>query len=78
MKHSLSSQIAEIDRELAQRAEVYPRMVATRKLRESHAKFQTEKLQAVRATLVWLSENEIAIKEKLGAERPGTTQEGQT
>jgi len=37
MKVSLTAQIDEIDRELAQRKQVYPRLVASGKLRESHA-----------------------------------------
>lgn len=65
MKFSLNQQIDEIDRELAQRRDVYPRQVATRKLRESHAKFQMERLEAARATLVWLQQNENLIKQRL-------------
>jgi hypothetical protein len=65
MKFSLNQQIDEIDRELEQRRDVYPRLVATRKLRESHAKFQTERLEAARATLVWLQQNESFIKQRL-------------
>jgi hypothetical protein len=66
VKISLTAQIAEIDRELLQRREVYPRLVATRKLRESHAKFQTDRMEAVRATLQWLHENEMLIRQRLG------------
>ena len=65
MKFSLTAQIDEIDRELALRRDVYPRLVATKKLRESHAKYQMDRLLAVRATLVWLSENESIIKQRL-------------
>lgn len=65
MKVSLASQIAEIDRELSQRAQVYPRLVATRKMTQSLADIQTRHLQAVRDTLAWLAENERTIKQRL-------------
>jgi hypothetical protein len=65
MKFSLTSQIAEVDRELAQRNQVYPRLVATRALRQSHADYQLELMRSVRATLVWLAENENLIKHRL-------------
>jgi hypothetical protein len=65
MKFSLTAQITEVDRELAQRKDVYARLVATRKLRQSHADYQMELLRAVRATLTWLAENETTIKQRL-------------
>jgi hypothetical protein len=64
-KISLTAQIAEVDRELAMRKEVYPRQIATRALRESHAEFQMTRMQAVRDTLAWLLENENLIKHRL-------------
>jgi hypothetical protein len=65
MKLSLTAQIAEVDRELATRKDVYARLVAQGKLRESHANFQMEHMRAVRASLVWLAENESTIKQRL-------------
>lgn len=65
MKFSLSAQIDEIDRELEQRRTVYPRLIATRQLRQSIADYQVERLRAVRETLVWLSNNELTIKQRL-------------
>jgi hypothetical protein len=65
MKFSLTAQIAEVDRELEQRKQVYARLVSTRKLRQSHADFQMGHMQAVRDTLLWLSENERTIKHRL-------------
>lgn len=65
MKVSLQGQIAEVDRELAQRKDVYARAVSTRKMRQSHADFQIEQMRAVRATLVWLQDNENLIKQRL-------------
>jgi hypothetical protein len=65
VKLSLDSQIAEIDRELAQRKLVYPRLVANRSMRQSIADLQMGQLQAVRDTLVWLKENEALIEQRL-------------
>jgi hypothetical protein len=65
MKFSLTAQIAEVDRELAQRKDVYARLVAQRKLRQSHADYQIDLMRAVRATLAWLAENESIIKQRL-------------
>lgn len=65
MKFSLSAQIDEIDREIEQRRQVYPRLIATKALRQSVADYQNQRLQAVRDTLVWLSTNELTIKQRL-------------
>jgi len=65
MRISLASQIAEIDRELAIRREVYPRQVASRAMRQGIADLQIIHLQAVRDTLVWLQSNEPTIKQRL-------------
>lgn len=64
-KVSLTAQIAEVDRELGERKRVYERLVAQRKLRQSHADYQMSLLEAVRATLLWLQENEPLIKQRL-------------
>lgn len=65
MKVSLASQIAEVERELEQRKLVYPRLVASRGMRQGIADLQMAHLQAVRDTLVWLKENENMIKQRL-------------
>ena len=65
MKISLTSQIAEIDRELGQRKQVYPRLVSSRGMRQSIADLQIAHLQAVRDTLLWLKENELLIKQRM-------------
>lgn len=62
MKISLAQQIDEIDRELAARKDVYARLVATGKMRQSIAEFQTTRLTAARATLAWLAEHETEIR----------------
>lgn len=65
IKLSLASQIAEIDRELGQRKLVYPRLVASRGMRQSLADLQIAHLVAVRDTLIWLQANEALIKHRL-------------
>ncbi len=64
-KISLTAQLAEIDRELAERERVYDRMVKTGKLRQSRADFQMVRMQGVRATLVWFLKNEPFIKQRM-------------
>lgn len=66
-KFSLSQQIEEVERELGQRRNVYPRLVSSGKMRQSIADYQTERLEAVKRTLEWLRDNEEAIKAHLDA-----------
>lgn len=61
-KISLNQQIDEVDRELVQRAAVYPRLVSNKKLAQSKADYQIARMQAVKRTLEWLRDNEDAIK----------------
>lgn len=65
MKISLAQQIEEIERELAQRAAVYPRLVAKRAMRQSVADYQIVRLAKVRDTLRWLQEHERTIRQRL-------------
>lgn len=65
MKISLASQIAEIDRELTARADVYPRLIKTNRMRQSIADIQVKHLEQARETLTWLKENERMIKQRL-------------
>ena len=59
---SLSRQIAEIRRELVERERVYPRLVASGKLRRSVADYQTESLAAALDTLEWCQRNAEVIR----------------
>lgn len=52
----LDAQIREVARELGQREVVYPRLIATGKLRRSRAELQLAAMQAVLATLKALRE----------------------
>ena len=62
MKISISQQIDEVDRELKMRADVYPRQVSSGKLRPSIADYQIKRLEAVKATLEWLRDNETDVR----------------
>lgn len=53
--YSLASQIAEVERELRMRREVYPRLVTTRKLRQAEADMRIAIMQSVLDTLTRLS-----------------------
>lgn len=64
-KISLTGQIQEVDYELAQREKVYGRLVGSGGMRQSQADEHTERMKAVRATLVWLQENELLIKQRM-------------
>lgn len=74
-RFSLTAQIAEVRHELRMRAEVYPRLVASRKLRQGEADYHTNCLEAVLSTLTWLQENEPAIRQAIGS-RGATSNEG--
>ncbi|BBF92380.1 hypothetical protein [Blastochloris tepida] len=71
-RFSLDQQIDEIRRELAQRADVYPRMVASGKVRQSVAEFQIARLEAVLATLLWLKANEATVRAAIAAAQSAT------
>jgi hypothetical protein len=62
MKHSIHAQIEEVERELAHRRQVYPSLVRSRSMRQSIAELQIDRLEAVRATLIWLRDNEAEIR----------------
>ncbi len=63
-KISIDAQIAEIDYELAQRADVYPRIAASNPAKSRENVLHIERMKAVRATLVWLRDNEACIKQR--------------
>jgi hypothetical protein len=65
-KISIEAQIAEVDYELAQRKQVYPRIASKTPSRRSELDMHTERMLAVRFTLAWLAENELVIKQRLG------------
>jgi len=68
MTVSLNQQIDEVKRELAARDDVYKRLVVTRRIRQSVADFQMDRMRAVLATLEWLQRHEVEIRAFLGAD----------
>lgn len=68
-KISLNLQIDEVTRELNQRRGVYPRMVAKGTMKQSLADYQMERLEAVKATLEWLRENETDVRAYVAAKK---------
>lgn len=68
-KISLIGQIAEVDREIAMRQQVYPRQVQSSKMRQAEADLLIERMQAVRASLVFLKENENDIRAMIAAKK---------
>jgi hypothetical protein len=58
MTHSLAMQIAEIEREITMRKNVYPRLVAKHAMRASHAQMQIAIMESVLATLLELRRRE--------------------
>lgn len=57
MTVSLSRQIGCVEREIAMRKRVYPRLVAAGKMRAAMASFEIGDMEAVLETLRWLQEN---------------------
>lgn len=62
-KFSLDQQIEEARREIAQRGEVYPRLVSKGQMRQSIADYHLERMRAILTTLEWLKRHEGAIRE---------------
>ncbi len=64
----LSRQIAEVEREIALRKAVYPRLIAQGMLRRSVAWVQLGHLRAAARTLKWLRRNEPRLRRALGGD----------
>lgn len=60
---SLAQQIDEVERELAYRSQVYPRLYAKGTLQKSKGEFFELRMRAVLQTLNWLKTNEAEIRE---------------
>lgn len=61
-KISIIGQIAEIDREIAMRKQVYPRQVHEGKMRKEEADMLMDRIRAVRETLVFCQSHEAGIR----------------
>jgi hypothetical protein len=55
-KFSLSQQLEEVERELALRSRVYPRMVSKGQIRQSEAEYHMQRMESVAETLRGLVE----------------------
>lgn len=58
LKYPLETQIAELQRELRMRAQVYPRFVASRKITQDQAIERVDIMETTLALLEWLLRNE--------------------
>lgn len=69
IKVSIIGQISEVDREIAMRKQVYPRQVASGKMRQAEADLLIGRMEAVRRTLVFCHNNEPDIRAFIAAKR---------
>lgn len=68
---SIAQQIEEIDYELGQRANVYPRIAAKEPRRKAELDYHVARLQAARTTLVWLRDHRAQlVQTALEAQQP--------
>lgn len=62
-KTQLSDQIACVEREIAMRGRVYPGWVGKGKMKQQDADIEMALMEAVKATLTWLRDNENDVRE---------------
>ncbi|MFN3319966.1 MAG: hypothetical protein ACK43M_14550 [Allorhizobium sp.] len=70
-KISIVGQIAEIDREIALRRQVYPKRVHEGKMRQEEANMLMDRIQAVRQTLVFCQQHEAEIRAYMAEKKAG-------
>lgn len=68
-KISIISQIAEIDREIAMREQVYRCQISDGKMKKEAAEMLMDRIHAVRATLMFCQENEADIRAYMAAKK---------
>ena len=68
-KISITGQIAEVQRELALRRNVFPPRVAAGKMRQGEADLCMRRMEAVLATLMFCQEHEANIRAYIAAKR---------
>jgi hypothetical protein len=61
-KHSLIAQITEVEREIRQRRQDYPKRVARHEMRQGEADHLISLMEGVRETLRWIQRNEDVIR----------------
>ena len=70
-KISIIGQISEIDREIKQREQLYPKLVREGRMRQVEAEMLMERIHAIRATLVFCKDNEADIRAYMAAKKAG-------
>jgi hypothetical protein len=70
-KISIIGQIAEVDREIAERQKLYPRMVHEGRMQEEKRVMLMDRIYAVRATLMFCREHEADIRAYIAAKKAG-------
>jgi hypothetical protein len=70
-KVAIAGQIAEVQREIALRRNVYPRRVDERKMREAEAELCMRRIEAVLATLMFCQDHEADIRAFIAAKNAG-------
>lgn len=68
-KVSIIGQLAEVEREIAMREQVYPRQVSAGKMRQAEAELLMERIHAVRATLIFCREHEADIRAYIASKK---------
>lgn len=68
-KISLIGQIAEVDREIAEREKLYPRLVREGRMKEDQRVMLMDRIFAIRATLMFCRENENDIRAWMAEKR---------
>lgn len=72
-KISIIGQIAEIEREIQIREQVYPRLVREGKMKEEVRVMLMDRIQAIRATLIFVKDNEAGFRAYIAALKEGKT-----
>lgn len=70
-KISIIGQIAEVDREIAERQKLYPRMVHEGRMQEEKRVMLMDRIYAIRATLMFCREHEADIRAYIAAKKAG-------
>jgi len=72
MKIPITSQIAEVQREIAIRQSVYPIQVRDKKMRPAEAELCMNRIRAVMDTLLFCQQHEADIRTYIAAKKSGS------
>lgn len=72
-KISIAGQIAEVRREIALRRGVYPKQVASGKMREGEAALCMDRIEAVLATLMFVQEHQEGFRAYIADRKAGAS-----